>query len=406
MAVRKILAERHTRNPRVAAYIRVSTTEKKQDESYEAQAEYFENKIRNTEGWDFAGIYGERESGTHAENRDDFNRMIKDAEAGKIDLILVKSVSRWSRNIVDGLQTIHHLTENRVNIIFEQEGIDTRQPGHTLQLNLATAVAQTESESLSENLKWLYRKRAEKGYIRANKGMYFGYNTDDGNFTPDENAVYVRRMYKEFADGVTVEDIARGLEGVENSRGKPITASQVRSILKNEVYKGDVHICKSISRNVITGEPDKEQYSKYVKSHHEAIVSEALWDLAQKRFKENSEKFSREEARAREEDVLAMIEDGLSRAEIAEYLGINIEKVKYTVQKLVKEGRLKEGLKGCQRSRQVEERMEKVYAAVKDGHGNNVADYLGMKYTEAHYALKKLEQGGRIRLGKTGWVAA
>ena len=402
MAVRKILAERHTRNPRVAAYIRVSTTEKKQDESYEAQAEYFENKIKNTEGWDFAGIYGERESGTHAENRDDFNRMIKDAEAGKIDLILVKSVSRWSRNIVDGLQTIHHLTENRVNIIFEQEGIDTRQPGHTLQLNLATAVAQTESESLSENLKWLYRKRAEKGYIRANKGMYFGYNTDDGNFTPDENAVYVRQMYRQFADGVTVEDIARGLEGVENKKGGPITASQVRSILKNEIYKGDVHICKSISRNVITGEPDKEQYSKYVKNHHEAIVSEALWDLAQKRFKENSEKYSREEARAREEDVLAMIEDGLSRAEIAEYLGINIEKVKYTVQKLVKEGRLKEGLKGCQRSRQVEERMEKVYAAVKDGHGNDVADFLGMKYTEAHYALKKLEQGGRVKKSNGG----
>ena len=273
MKVTRILAERHTRNLRVAAYIRVSTTEKKQDESYEAQAEYFENKIKNTEGWDFAGIYGERESGTRAENRDDFNRMIKDAEAGKIDLILVKSVSRWSRNIVDGLRTIHHLTENRIHIIFEQEGIDTRQPGHTLQLNLATAVAQTESESLSENLKWLYKKRAEKGYIRANKGMYFGYNTDDGNFTPDENAVYVRRMFRKFADGKTTEDIARGLEGVLNSRGKAITPAMIRNILKNEIYKGDVHICKSISRNVITGEPDKEQYSKYVKNHHEAIVT-------------------------------------------------------------------------------------------------------------------------------------
>jgi DNA invertase Pin-like site-specific DNA recombinase len=315
-------------------------------------------------------------------------------------------VSRWSRNIVDGLRTIHHLTENRVNIIFEQEGIDTRQPGHTLQLNLATAVAQTESESLSENLKWLYRKRTEKGYIRANKGMYFGYNTDDGNFTPDENAVYVRQMYRQFADGVTVEGIARGLEGVKNSRGKAITPAMIRNILKNEVYKGDVHICKSISRNVITGEPDKEQYSKYVKSHHEAIVSEALWDLAQKRFKENLEKYSRKAVQEREEDVLAMIEDGLSWEEIAEYLGINVEKVKYTVSRLRKEGWLKEGPKGRQRSRQVEERMEKVYAAVKDGHGNDVAEFLGMKYTEAHYALKKLEQGGRVKKEKGEWVAA
>ena len=337
--------------------------------------------------------------------------MIKDAEGGKIDLILVKSVSRWSRNIVDGLRTIHHLTENRVHIIFEQEGIDTRQPGHTLQLNLATAVAQTESESLSENLKWLYKKRAEKGYIRANKGMYFGYNTDDGNFTPDENAVYVRRMFREFADGKTAEDIARGLEGVLNSRGNPITGSQVRSILKNEIYKGDVHICKSISRNVITGEPDKEQYSKYVKNHHEAIVTEELWDLVEKRLKENAEKYSRKAAQGREEDVLAMIEEGMSQAEIVEYLGISIAQVKYTASKLRKEGRLEgktaeEKSPGRQRSREVEERMEKVYAAVKDGHGNDVADYLGMKYTEAYYALKKLEQGGRIRLEETGWVAA
>lgn len=101
----------------------------------------------------------------------------------------------------------------------------------------------------------------------------------------------------------------------------------------------------------------------------------------------------------------------MSQAEIVEYLGISISQVKYTASKLRKEGRLEgktaeEKSPGRQRSREVEERMEKVYAAVKEGHGNDVADYLGMKYTEAHYALKKLEQGGRIRLEKKGWVAA
>ena len=163
--------------------------------------------------------------------------------------------------------------------------------------------------------------------------------------------------------------------------------------------------------NVITGEPDKEQYSKYVKNHHEAIVTEELWDLVEKRLKENAEKYSRKAAQGREEDVLAMIEEGMSQAEIVEYLGISIAQVKYTASKLRKEGRLEgktaeEKSPGRQRSREVEERMEKVYAAVKDGHGNDVADYLGMKYTEAYYALKKLEQGGRIRLEETGWVAA
>lgn len=230
-------------------------------------------------------------------------------------------------------------------------------------------------------------------------------------FTPDENAVYVRKIYKEFVEGKPIADIARGLKGVKNSRGKAITPAMIRNILNNEIYKGDVHICKSISRNVITGEPDKEQYSKYVKNHHEAIVSEELWNLVEKRLKENAERYSRKATQEREEDVLAMIEEGMSQAEIVEYLGISIAQVKYTASKLRKAGRLEgktaeEKSPGRQRSREVEERMEKVYAAVKDGHGNDVAAYLGMKYTEAHYALKKLEQGGRIRLEKKGWVAA
>ena len=266
-------------------------------------------------------------------------------------------------------------------------------------------MAQTESESISENLKWLYRKRAEQGYIKAGKGAYFGYNTDDGNFTPDENAVYVKKMYRLFADGVTAEDIARGLEGVKNNQGKPITGSQVRSILKNEVYKGDVHICKTISRNVITGEPDKEQYSKCVEGHHEAIVSGELWDLVQKRFKENSEKFSKDEARAREEDVLTMAQDGMSVSEIAEYLGISREKVRYTVSKLIKEGRL-EGKPAEVKKKEMNERVEKVYEAVKAGHGKNPAKHLGMKYTEVRNALKKLEGEGRIRMEGKCWVAA
>ena len=199
------------------------------------------------------------------------------------------------------------------------------------------------------------------------KGAYFGYNTDDGNFTPDENAVYVRRIYKEFVEGKPIADIVRGLEGVKNSRGKAITPAMIRNILKNEVYKGDVHICKSISRNVITGEPDKEQYSKYVKNHHEAIVTEELWDLVEKRLKENAERYSRKATQEREEDVLAMIEEGMSQAEIVEYLGISIAQVKYTASKLRKEGRLEgktaeEKSPGRQRSREVEERMEKVYA--------------------------------------------
>ena len=398
MAVRRITAERNTRNPRVAAYIRVSTDNMDQDESYEAQQSYYEGKIKGTSGWDFAGVYGDRESGTHAENREEFGRMIRDAEEGKIDLILCKSVSRFSRNIVDELKAVKHLTGNRINIIFEQEGIDTRQPGYTFQLNLATAVAQTESESISENLKWLYRKRAENGIFKAAKGAYFGYRTDDGSFTPDGNAPIVRRIYEEFVQGKTVADIARGLEGVLNNQGKPITPAQIRGILKNEVYKGDVHICKTLSRNVITGEPDKDQYENYVKGHHEAIVDEMIWEQAQDRFKTNAVKYRGDDG-SRDEEILAMVEEGLENGEIAEYLGISKDKVRYSLKRLVGQGRLEKPA-----GRKIRERMELVYQAIKEGHGYDLAHFLGMKYAEVHYALQKLEKEGKIVKKGGEWV--
>ena len=397
-------AERYTRNLRVAAYVRVSSDSEDQDGSYEAQATYYENEIRNHSGWDFAGVYGERLSGTHSENREEFQRMIRDALDKKIDLILCKSVSRWARNTVDGLKAVRRLNDNRVHIIFEQEGIDTRKPGHVFQLNLACAIAQAESESTSENLKWLYRKRAERGIFKAVRGRYFGFNTDDGNFTPDENAKYVRQIFQEFADGKSISEIARGLEGVKNNRGNPISPSQIRSILMNEIYKGDLHICKSESKNVITGEPDKEQYGRYITGNHEAIVSEHLWARAQKRLEECRRSTSEpEDAEALEQDVLAMVEEGWTQQEIAERLGTTIHRVRCCVASLRKKGWLKEDGK---KKREIEERMETVYKAVKEGHQVMLAAFLGMKDDQVRYALEKLAKAGRIRKENGAWVAA
>ena len=260
-------------------------------------------------------------------------------------------------------------------------------------------MAQTESESISENLKWLYRRRAEHGIFKAAKGAYFGYRTDDGDFTVDENAPVVRRIFEEFVAGKTVADIARGLEGVLNNQGKAITPAQIRSILKNEVYKGDLHICKSISRNVITGEPDKEQYENYIKGHHEAIVGEELWERARERFRENSAKYRGDDG-SRDEEILAMLEEGLERSEIAEYLGISKEKVRYSIKKLVGQGRLE----GLPAGGKVKGRMERVYKAVCEGHGFDLAQFLGMKYTEVQYVLKKLEKEGRIRKEHGEWL--
>jgi len=226
-------------------------------------------------------------SGTHAENLEEFQKLIKDAVDGKIDLILCKSVSRWARNTVEGLQSIKLLTGNGVHIFFEQEGIDTRTPGIILQLNLAASVAQSESESISENLKWNYRQRTAKGEFWAVKGRYFGYDSEGDTFTENDNAQYVRMMFDWYLEGLNFTEIAEELNklGVPTLRGNQWSCGSVRCILRNEVYVGDVIFRKHPSRNVITREIDKDWKPKYVKDHHQGIVSRETWDAVQVRMK-------------------------------------------------------------------------------------------------------------------------
>lgn len=295
MGVTRIRSERHSRKTRAAAYVRVSTMLSEQDESYEAQSAYYEQKIRSNPEFEFVGVYGDRISGTHKENRRKFNQMIEDALAGKIDLIYCKSISRWGRNTLDSLESIKMLVGNQVNVVFEENGIDTRNPGESFKLNLYAAIAQSESESISDNLKWLYRHRAQMGIYIPRKGQNFGYDTSSHEFIPDENAKYVRMMFEMYAEGKTMSEIKNALEGVLTTMGNPFNDWTIRSILQNEVYVGDVRFGKTLSRNVITGEVDKEQTTGYLKDHHIGLVSRELWDKVQGIFEKR--KKAREQAR-------------------------------------------------------------------------------------------------------------
>lgn len=287
MQVTIIPAARQEHKTRVAAYVRVSTLLEDQEESYETQAEFYEKKIRDNPDWEFAGVYGERVSGTHMENREEFQKLLQDAKDGKVDLILAKSVSRWARNAVDALKTVRELRSYHVGVIFEQEGLDTRDPGALLTLNMASSVAQSESVSISENMKWTFRKKTDMGIFKAKKDWYIGYNTDDGNFTPDEKtAPMIRRIFKEYVDGESLTDIANGLndDGYRSRRGNTFKAWSVRDLLLNEVYVGDLEISKTPSHDLITGQVDKEWHSNYVKGHHEGLVDRRTWDAAQWRL--------------------------------------------------------------------------------------------------------------------------
>ena len=374
-------------NLRVAAYCRISFDEEQEEVgSYETQKEFFEREIRAHEGWQFAGVYGDyARTGTQVEGRYGFKKLMRRAEGGTIDYILSKSISRFSRSVMDTLTYLRQLKALGIGVYFLEQGLDTM--------------------SISENLKWLYRKRAERGIFKAVSGRYFGFNTDDGNFTPDENAKYVRQMFQEYVSGKTTKEIAEGLEGVKNNKGKQVSASQVKSILANEVYKGDLHICKSVSRNVITGEPDAEQYGKYIEGHHEAIVGADLWAKAQKRLEAEARprKDKSKEIDELEMDILAMAEDGWPLKEIAERLGTSVDVVRTCEKKLKAKGWLKEEMS---KKQEIETRIETVYQAVKEGHQVGIGSFLGMKSGEVRYALTKLEKAGRVRKEDGAWVVA
>ena len=254
-----------------------------QDDSFENQAAYYERKIKANHECEFAGIYGEQVSGTHAENRDEFQKLIQDAMDRKIDLILCKSVSRWSRNMLDGLNAIKLLTGNGIHIIFEEQAIDTRTPGVILQLNLAQSVAQSESESISENLKWVYKNRTKQGKFWASQGKYYGYDSKGDTFTENKDAEHVRFIFESFIEGTSLIQIADELnaKGSRNSKGNEWNTTQIKKILKNEIYVGDVIFRKSPSRNVITKEIDKDWEPVYSPNHHKGIVSRDIWDRAQ-----------------------------------------------------------------------------------------------------------------------------
>ena len=154
---------------KVAAYCRVSTELEEQDSSYEAQVEYYTSKISENENWKNAGIYADDgKSGTNTKKRADFNAMIQDALAGKIDMILTKSVSRFARNTVDSLVTIRKLKEKNVAVVFEKEGINTLEGTGEILITILSSLAQEESRNISENIRWGVVRKFEKGKVIVN----------------------------------------------------------------------------------------------------------------------------------------------------------------------------------------------------------------------------------------------
>ena len=187
---------------RVAAYARVSMDTERLQHSLSAQVSYYNDKIQKNPEWLFAGVYADNGiSGTGTAKREEFNRLLADCEAGKIDLVLTKSISRFARNTVDLLETVRHLKEIGVEVWFERENIRSFDGDGELLLSILASFAQEESRSISENCKWGIRKRFEKGIPNGHFRIYgYRWEGDELLIVPEEAAV-VRRIFQNFLDG-------------------------------------------------------------------------------------------------------------------------------------------------------------------------------------------------------------
>lgn len=274
------------RSLRVAAYCRVSTKKDEQHLSYEAQKEFYTDKIMENKEWQYVDIYADKGiTGTVATKRPDFMRMIGDCKKGKIDMIITKSVTRFARNTLDSLINVRMLKNMGIGVIFEVESLNTLKMSNEFMLTVHAGMAQSGSETLSANVTWGHQRSFEKGNVHISFKSFLGYiKGADGKIEIDpEQAVIVRRIYNDFLMGFTLREIAESLTfcGFTTPMGREVwTPEGVQSILRNEKYSGDALLGKTYVEDCLTHKSvvnngERPQY--YVTDSHPAIIDKATW---------------------------------------------------------------------------------------------------------------------------------
>ena len=271
---------------RVAAYCRVSTDSEEQETSYEAQVTHYTEYIQKNPEWELAGIFADDGiSGTNTKKRDEFNRMIEECMAGNIDMIITKSISRFARNTLDCLQYIRRLKDKNIPVYFEKEAINTLDSKGEVLLTIMASLAQQESQSMSQNIKLGLQYRYQQGKVQVNHNRFLGYTKDEnGNLVIDpEQAEIVKRIYREYLEGSSMDKIAAGLmaDGILTGAGKTKWhTSTINKILRNEKYMGDALLQKTYTTDFLMKKRIKNngtvpQY--YVEDDHEAIIPKELF---------------------------------------------------------------------------------------------------------------------------------
>ena len=274
---------------RVAAYCRVSSNSEDQLNSYAAQIRAYSELINGTEGWQLVDIYADEGiTGTRADKREDFKRLMRDCHAGKIDKVLVKSISRFARNTYDCLSALRELRLLGISVCFEKENIDTETLTDELAVSVFGSLAQQESVSISQNQRWSYKKRMEAGEFITCKRL-FGYRIVNGKELEivEEEAEIVRWVFSSYLDGISSTAITKELNGrgITTTCGKNWRENTVRYMLTNEKYIGD-----SLAQKKYTVDefPTRKVRNKgampkyYVENTHPPIVERDVFERAQR----------------------------------------------------------------------------------------------------------------------------
>ena len=289
----------HDGKKRVAAYCRVSTDSEEQLNSYEAQKSYYTQKIADSPDWEMAGIYADEGiSGTSMKKRTEFKKMITACKRGHIDLIITKSLSRFARNTVDCLETVRLLKANGIGVYFEKENINTLTESSEFLITLFSGFAQAESESLSKNVAWGWRKSAEAGNVYFQYKRMLGYRkgTDGQPEIVPEEAKIIRRIYRRYLAGCSLGQIKQELEQDNIPTAQKVerwSSAVIHNILTNEKYMGDALLQKTYITDCITKKVKKnmgERPMYYVENNHPAIIPRETFDQVQKEMTRRSSK--------------------------------------------------------------------------------------------------------------------
>ncbi len=268
------------RKLRVAAYCRVSTKYESQKSSIELQKDYYEGYIKAHPNWLFAGVYADYGSRVRIDKRTEFQKMIQKVVNGEMDCIITKSISRFSGNTVDMLQTIRLLKEKGVTVWFEKENIRSTDENIELVITIHTMLAQEEIRNMSENIQWGFKRRFEQGITLNNYKYFYGYDVINGELVINEQqAAVVRDIYEWYLQGMSLGQIKKRLEEkkIKTASGKDVwSKSVIQEMLCNEKYMGDCMLQKYFTEDYLSGKKAKnigQRDKYYVHDSHEGIIS-------------------------------------------------------------------------------------------------------------------------------------